>query len=45
MDEQSRELEEGISAALAQNLPLLNAVIRDAAAQTTSPVSCINPAM
>lgn len=38
MDDQSREVEQGIASALCQALPLLSVVIRDAAAQTTSPV-------
>ena len=38
MDNQSKEVEDGIAAALCQSLPLLSTVIRDAAAQTTSPV-------
>ena len=41
MDRQAREVEEGVSAALAHSLPLLSVVIRDAAAssETISPVS------
>ena len=38
IDNQSKEVEDGIAAALCQSLPLLSTVIRDAAAQTTSPV-------
>ncbi|DBB14574.1 TPA: hypothetical protein ACH3X3_004843 [Trebouxia sp. C0006] len=37
MDDQSRQVEEGIASALCHSLPLLNVVIRDAAAQTTRP--------
>ncbi len=40
MDDQSRQVEEGIASALCHSLPLLNVVIRDAAAQTTRPVRC-----
>ena len=40
MDDQSRQVEEGIASALTHSLPLLNVVIRDAAAQTTRPVCC-----
>ena len=40
MDDQSRQVEEGIALALCHSLPLLNVVIRDAAAQTTRPVRC-----
>lgn len=41
MDQQAREVEEGVSAALAHSLPLLTVVIRDAAtsSETISPVS------
>ena len=41
IDAQAREVEEGISAALAGSVPLLSVVIRDAAAssETISPVS------
>lgn len=46
MDDQSREVEQGIASALCQALPLLSVVIRDAAAQTTSPVwLCSVPAV
>ena len=43
MDQQAREIEEGVSAALAHSLPLLTVVIRDAAAssETISPVSLL----
>ncbi|DBA92469.1 TPA: hypothetical protein ACH3X1_002702 [Trebouxia sp. C0004] len=37
MDDQSRQVERGIAWALCHSLPLLNVVIRDAAAQTTRP--------
>ncbi len=40
MDDQSRQVEDGIASALCHSLPLLNMVIRDAAAQTTRPVCC-----
>lgn len=38
MDEQNREVEQGIAASLVHQLPLLAAVVRDAAAQTSKPV-------
>lgn len=38
MDDQNREVEEGIAGKLVQQLPLLTAVVRDAAAQTSKPV-------
>ena len=38
MDDQSRQVEDGIASALCHSLPLFNMVIRDAAAQTTRPV-------
>lgn len=43
MDQQAREIEEGVLAALAHSLPLLTVVIRDAAAssETISPVSLL----
>lgn len=40
MDDQSRQVEGGVASALCHSLPLLNVVIRDAAAQTTRPVRC-----
>ena len=38
MDKQSREVEQGIATTLMQQLPLLTAVVKDAAAQTSKPV-------
>ena len=38
MDDQNREVEDGIAGSLVQQLPLLTAVVRDAAAQTSKPV-------
>lgn len=38
MDQQNRVVEQGIAASLVQQLPLLTAVVRDAAAQTSKPV-------
>ena len=38
MDDQNREVEEGIAGRLMQQLPLLTAIVRDAAAQTSKPV-------
>ena len=38
LDQQSREVEQGIAASLMHQLPLLTAVVRDAAAQTSKPV-------
>ena len=38
MDNQNIEVEEGIAGRLVQQLPLLTAVVRDAAAQTSKPV-------
>ncbi|KAL3148728.1 hypothetical protein ABBQ38_014140 [Trebouxia sp. C0009 RCD-2024] len=37
MDQQNRVVEQGIAASLVQQLPLLTAVVRDAAAQTSKP--------
>ena len=38
MDDQNREVDEGIAGSLVQQLPLLTAIVRDAAAQTSKPV-------
>ena len=38
MDNRNREVEQGIAGRLVQQLPLVTAVVRDAAAQTSKPV-------